>query len=84
MNPMSTFDPDRPCRVHDAMNDWMIAWQTGWADKWRQFAKLGSEGLAYFDGRMLDGWEPLNSANGGQSSLDQGIIAITFSYGFAY
>jgi hypothetical protein len=29
LNPMSTFDPDMPCRVHDALNDKAIDPATG-------------------------------------------------------
>jgi hypothetical protein len=28
---MSDFDPDRPCRVHDQLNDKIIDWDPAWA-----------------------------------------------------
>jgi hypothetical protein len=60
MNPMSTFDPDMPCRVHGALNDKAITWQTYWASNWRQYARIDrATGVVYFDGRILDGWEPM-------------------------
>ena len=61
MQPMSTFDPDLPCKVHDRLNDKMINWRTGWAPKWRQFAKTMPDGTAWFDGLVLDGWEPMGA-----------------------
>ena len=59
MNPMSTFDPDRPSRVHDCLNDRTLEWRTGWAPKWRQYATPMPDGTTWFDGRILDGWEPM-------------------------
>jgi hypothetical protein len=31
MQPMATFDPDEPCKVHDRLNDRTFDWRTGWA-----------------------------------------------------
>jgi len=31
MNPMATFDPDRPCQVHDGLNNQVIEWSPQWA-----------------------------------------------------
>ena len=51
MNPMSTFDPDRPCKVHDALNDKTITWQTG---NWRQYARIDlAPGVVYSNGLIL-------------------------------
>jgi hypothetical protein len=36
---MSTFDPDRPSRVHDRVNGGMLKWHTGWASNYRQYAR---------------------------------------------
>ena len=59
MQPMSTFDPNVPCRVHDELSDRMITWQTGWADKWREYARADQVGgTVSFAGLILDGWEP--------------------------
>jgi hypothetical protein len=64
MQPMSTFDPDRPGRVHDCLNDKKFAWHTGWAIKWRQYARADRvTGVVYFDGAMLDGWEPMGASS---------------------
>ena len=61
MQPMSSFDPDHPCKVHDALNDKTMTWQTGWASNWRQYARIDqATGVVYFDGRILDGWEPIS------------------------
>ena len=57
MNPMSTFNPDAPCRVHDGLNDQMIAWQPGWADSYRQYAHEHDTGVINWDGLLLDGWQ---------------------------
>jgi hypothetical protein len=64
MRPMSTFDPDRPARVHDATTNQIIEWRTSWAGKWRLNAWVASDGLAYYNGLILDGWEPLSSVKG--------------------
>jgi hypothetical protein len=56
MNPMTTFDPDEPCLVHDRLNDKMFDCRTGDADRYRQYAKLDHDGLVWFDGQILDGW----------------------------
>ena len=31
MEPMTTFDPDVPCKVHDRLNDRTLDWRTRWA-----------------------------------------------------
>ena len=59
LNPMSTFDPNLPCRVHDRLNDRTFSWHTRKAATYRQYARLGSENgqdIVYFDGLTLDGW----------------------------
>jgi hypothetical protein len=58
MRPMREFDPCRPARVHDRLNDVTFDWRTAWADKYRALAVLERDGIAYFYGLMLDGWEP--------------------------
>jgi hypothetical protein len=55
MEPMSTFDPDLPGRVHDRVNDRIFEWRTGWADDYREYALVESDGV-HFDGLILDGW----------------------------
>ena len=59
MQPMSTFDPHLPSHVHDRLNDRTLEWKTGWAGKYRQYARMVSENgqdVVYFDGLVLDGW----------------------------
>jgi hypothetical protein len=56
MQPMATFDPDVPCKVHDRLNDRTFDWHTGWADTYRRHARSGTDGHVYFDGLILDGW----------------------------
>ena len=61
MQSMTTFEPDRPCRVHDRLNDKTLQWRTAWAHEYRQYACLCSDdghGIVYFDDLILDGWEP--------------------------
>jgi len=55
MNPMSTFDPDVACRVHDRLNEKIINWRPEWAANYRQYA---DEGVIEWDGLLLDGWSP--------------------------
>jgi hypothetical protein len=56
MYPMTTFDPAEPCRVHDRLEDRTLGWKTAWAEEYLRHAWLGSDGLVYFDGLILDGW----------------------------
>jgi hypothetical protein len=75
MQPMSTFDPNLPSRVHDRLNDRTLEWKTGWAGKYRQYARMVSEngqGVIYFDGPILDGCAPLCSRMNSQTET-QGL-----------
>ena len=56
---MQKFDPDRPARVHDAFNEMTFTWRTGWSENWRRTAFVASDRLAFRDGLILDGWDPL-------------------------
>jgi hypothetical protein len=58
---MRDFDPDRPCRVHDMLNDMTFEWHTSWADNWREYSHLTEDGVAYWAGLILDGWEPMGA-----------------------
>jgi hypothetical protein len=58
MRSMRDFDPARPARVHDLLNDATLEWNTGWADNWRKYAHLTIDGAVYWGGLILDGWEP--------------------------
>lgn len=54
---MSTFNPDKPCRVHDALNDRTFDWKTGLADHYRRKAiPSKADGRVSYDGLVLDGW----------------------------
>jgi len=44
--------------VHDLLNDATLEWNTGWADNWRKYAHLTKDGVVYWEGLILDGWEP--------------------------
>ncbi|MGY4358528.1 hypothetical protein ACVWZR_007656 [Bradyrhizobium sp. i1.3.1] len=59
MNPMATFNPDEPCRVHDALNNTFIDWKPEWAARYRKYAAPHDEGVIAFDGLLLDGWVQL-------------------------
>jgi hypothetical protein len=61
VRPMSEFDPESAVVVHDRFHDIAFVWRTGWAHAWRLSAWVASDGLAYWDGLILDGWEPLSS-----------------------
>jgi hypothetical protein len=56
MNPMKTFDPEKPCRVHDELNDRLIEWLPRWASLYREFAVKHDEGVIAWDDLLLDGW----------------------------
>jgi hypothetical protein len=58
MNPMSTFDPDVACRVHDRLNEQVLIWKPEWADDYRQYAREHDVGVISWGGLLLDGWSP--------------------------
>jgi hypothetical protein len=45
MNSMNKFDPNRPCRVHDALNDTFLNWKPEWAPHYREFAAEHGKGV---------------------------------------
>jgi hypothetical protein len=53
---MHEFDPKHPASVHDVLNDITFTWRTRWADSWRRTAFGASDGLAFWDSLILDGW----------------------------
>lgn len=59
MNPMDTFDPDMPCRVHDKVNDQIFEWNPQWASMFREYGAKWGEGIVAWDGLLLDGWTPI-------------------------
>jgi len=56
MRPMSEFDPARPSRVHDALNDVTFVWQPDWEADFCEHALSNTPGIIEWDGRLLDGW----------------------------
>ena len=68
MRSMREFDPGRPARMHDRRRDKTIVWRTAWASKWRAHAVFEPNGWVYFDGAIIDGWEPLNAVSRGRAS----------------
>ena len=56
---MSTFDPDRPARLHDRLKHQTFDWNAEWAEKYRRNAVVNMvDGTVSWDGLVLDGWEP--------------------------
>src|SRR5262249_35397280 len=49
MRPMREFDPDRPARLHEALNDKVVTWRTGWAMLGVQNALLAEDDEAVVD-----------------------------------
>jgi hypothetical protein len=65
MQPMNTFDPRRPCKVHDALNDCMVDWKPEWVGNYREYAEpYDTPGVIAWDGLLLDGWQESNAAVG--------------------
>jgi hypothetical protein len=58
MNPMSTFNPDVACCVHDKLNEKVFYWKPEWAADYRQHADDFGDGFIEWDGLLLDGWSP--------------------------
>jgi hypothetical protein len=56
MKPMSTFNPETPCRVHDGLNDRIIEWNPRWAPLYLDHGAKHDEGVIAWDGLLLDGW----------------------------
>jgi hypothetical protein len=45
MNPMSTFNPDKPCKVHDRVNEFLLDWKPEWAADYRRWASEFDTGV---------------------------------------
>ena len=56
MMPISTFNPEQRCRVHDRLNDQVLDWKPEWASHYREYAAKHDEGVISWDGLLLDGW----------------------------
>ena len=72
MRPMREFDPERPSLVHDVLYDRTFTGRTCWADSWHRIAVVASDGLAYWDSLILDGWEPLPPRQSGPAKPAKG------------
>jgi hypothetical protein len=63
LRPMSEFDPDKPARIYDNLNEMFFEWDPKWADHYRQTAGpykgKGYEELTDYDGLELLGWCPV-------------------------
>ncbi|MGY3075808.1 hypothetical protein ACVWZZ_002179 [Bradyrhizobium sp. LM6.10] len=59
MNPMDTFNPDEPCRLHDGVNNEFFDWNPEWAAHFREYSSKDEEGVIAWDGALLDGWVPV-------------------------
>jgi hypothetical protein len=67
MLPMRTFDPSKPCKVHDVLNDCIFDWKPEWAEHYRAHAQpLVTSGFVAWDGLLLDGWLELSPSIVGQ------------------
>lgn len=58
LQPMQTFDPTKPCKVHDRLNDCLFDWKPDWAEDYRKhgFVFERGRGVMSWDGLLLDGW----------------------------
>ena len=63
LRPMAEFDPDKPARVYDNLNERFFDWEPKWAEHYRQWARpfdrKGYEELTDYDGIELLGWYPV-------------------------
>ena len=63
LRPMAEFDPDKPARVYDNLNERFFDWDPEDADHYRQmarpYARKGWEELTDYDGLELLGWYPV-------------------------
>ena len=64
LRPMAEFDPDKPARIYDNLNDWFFDWDAKDAAHYRQWARpyrrKGWEELTDYDGLELLGWYPVS------------------------
>jgi hypothetical protein len=44
LQPMNTFDPSKPCKVHDGLTDCTFDWKPKWAANYREHAEPHSRG----------------------------------------
>jgi hypothetical protein len=64
LHPMSTFDPAKPCQLHDQLNNTTFEWRPEWADDYRKHATGGfGPGIISWDGLLLDGWTEIDETS---------------------
>jgi hypothetical protein len=58
--PMATFDPTKPARFHEQLNDALYDWPGATVEEWRERASWhdGAGTVVNFDGLLFDGWSP--------------------------
>jgi hypothetical protein len=63
LRPMSEFDPDKPTRIYDNLNEYFFDWDPKYAAHYRKWARpytrKGWEELTDYDGLELLGWYPV-------------------------
>jgi hypothetical protein len=61
LRPMAEFDPGKPARVYDYLNEGFFDWDPRQADHYRKWARpaAGAPGLIDYDGLELLGWRPV-------------------------
>jgi len=53
---MTEFDPSRPSKIHDVLNDQLYPYDPAARFDWDQYAVYQPDGLVAWDGMILDGW----------------------------
>ena len=63
LHPMAEFDPDKPARIYDNLNETFFDWDPKKSEHYRQrarpFKDKGYEELTDYDGLELLGWYPV-------------------------
>jgi hypothetical protein len=60
LQPMTEFEPDRPARLYDLLNEEFLAWNPADAACYRDWARpyVGAPDLINYDCLELLGWQP--------------------------
>ncbi len=77
---MKDFDPSVPSIVHDRLNNETFEWTpAAWKESYEKYATEGDPGVIAWDGRLLDGWAPI------QEFMDTELaeLGIDGNHGFA-
>jgi len=58
---MTEFDPDRPAKVHDRLNNRTFTWRASLGERITVSRPRSDkvEGTVRWDGLVLDGWKPI-------------------------